>query len=81
MARALRGIGVLLLCVAGCTAPTQVQWSNHLPLLSGMRNRIETLWNWGWSALTHDRAARIIIESQDDEVKTATDYQQRRYHA
>src|SRR5947209_14730565 len=30
----------------------------HLTLLSGVRNRIETLWNWGWSALTHDRAAR-----------------------
>ncbi len=45
----------------------------HLALLSGMRNRIETLWNWGWSALTHDRAARIIIESKDDEVKDATD--------
>ncbi len=43
----------------------------HLALLSGMRNRIETLWNWGWSALTHDRAARIIIESKDDEVKNA----------
>jgi len=43
-----------------------------------MRNRIETLWNWGWSALTHDRAARIIIESKDEEVKNATDYQQRR---
>ena len=41
----------------------------HLALLSGMRNRIETLWNWGWSALTHDRAARIIIESKDDQVK------------
>jgi NADH:ubiquinone reductase (H+-translocating) len=41
----------------------------HLALLSGMRNRIETLWNWGWSALTHDRAARIIIESKDDEVR------------
>ena len=41
----------------------------HLALLSGMRNRIETLWNWGWSALTHDRAARIIIESKEDEVK------------
>ncbi len=45
----------------------------HLALLSGMRNRIETLWNWGWSALTHDRAARIIIESKDDDVKNATD--------
>jgi NADH:ubiquinone reductase (H+-translocating) len=43
----------------------------HLALLSGMRNRIETLWNWGWSALTHDRAARIIIESKADEVKHA----------
>jgi NADH dehydrogenase len=43
----------------------------HLALLSGMRNRIETLWNWGWSALTHDRAARIIIESNDDEAKHA----------
>jgi NADH:ubiquinone reductase (H+-translocating) len=41
----------------------------HLALLSGMRNRIETLWNWGWSALTHDRAARIII-SEDEQVKT-----------
>src|SRR6185369_6349616 len=37
----------------------------HLVLLNGMRNRIETLWNWGWSALTHDRAARIIIEGED----------------
>jgi NADH dehydrogenase len=43
----------------------------HLALLSGTRNRIETLWNWGWSALTHDRAARIIIESKDDKVKHA----------
>jgi NADH:quinone reductase (non-electrogenic) len=43
----------------------------HLALLSGMRNRIETLWNWGWSALTHDRAARIIIESKNDEVTKA----------
>jgi len=43
----------------------------HLALLSGMRNRIETLWNWGWSALTHDRAARIIIDNQDEQVKTA----------
>ena len=43
----------------------------HLTLMSGMRNRIETLWNWGWSALTHDRAARIIIESKNDEVKNA----------
>ena len=41
----------------------------HLALLSGMRNRIEALWNWGWSALTHDRAARIII-TDDEKVKT-----------
>ncbi|HXQ73439.1 MAG TPA: NAD(P)/FAD-dependent oxidoreductase [Pyrinomonadaceae bacterium] len=40
----------------------------HLALLTGMRNRIETLWNWGWSALTHDRAARIII-TEDEQVK------------
>lgn len=38
----------------------------HLALLSGVRNRIETLWNWGWSALTHDRAARIIIEGDGE---------------
>jgi len=38
----------------------------HLALLSGTRNRIETLWNWGWTALTHDRAARIIIEGKDN---------------
>src|SRR5260370_420476 len=44
----------------------------HLTLLSGMRNRIETLWNWGWSALTHDRAARIIIKAEDHEVKSTT---------
>jgi NADH:quinone reductase (non-electrogenic) len=42
----------------------------HLTLLSGMRNRIETLWNWGWSALTHDRAARIIITAKDDDSVT-----------
>src|SRR6266852_9797127 len=42
----------------------------HLTLLTGMRNRIETLWNWGWSALTHDRAARIIIDAKDDQAKT-----------
>jgi NADH dehydrogenase len=40
----------------------------HLALLSGMRNRIETLWNWGWSALTHDRAARIIIEGEEETI-------------
>ena len=44
----------------------------HLALLSGMRNRIETLWNWGWSALTHDRAARIIIEG-DEKTQSATE--------
>jgi NADH dehydrogenase len=43
----------------------------HLTLLSGIRNRIEVLWNWGWSALTHDRAARIIIQPENDEAKTA----------
>jgi NADH dehydrogenase len=42
----------------------------HLALLNGMRNRIETLWNWSWSALTHDRAARIIIDPKDDEAET-----------
>jgi len=41
-----------------------------LTLLTGMRNRIETLWNWGWSALTHDRAARVIIDAKDDQAKT-----------
>jgi NADH:ubiquinone reductase (H+-translocating) len=44
----------------------------HLTLLSGMRNRIDVLWNWSWSALTHDRAARIIIEPKNDGVKTAS---------
>ena len=41
----------------------------HLTLLSGIRNRIEVLWNWSWSALTHDRAARIIIQAKDDDEK------------
>lgn len=43
----------------------------HLALLSGMRNRIETLWNWGWSALTHERAARIIIDAKDEAATAA----------
>ena len=38
----------------------------HLTLLSGIRNRIEVLWNWSWSALTHDRAARTIIQPKND---------------
>jgi hypothetical protein len=42
-----------------------------LTLLSGTRNRIEALWNWAWFALTHERAARIILESKGDEVKNA----------
>src|SRR6266852_7459508 len=41
----------------------------HLTLLSPVRNRIEVLWNWSWSALTHDRAARIIIQPKNDDVK------------
>jgi NADH dehydrogenase FAD-containing subunit len=44
----------------------------HLTLLSGIRNRIEVLWNWSWSALTHDRAARIIIEPKTDDVKVGS---------
>src|SRR5712692_4807625 len=40
----------------------------HLTLLSGIRNRIEVLWNWSWSTLTHDRAARIIIQPKNDDV-------------
>lgn len=43
----------------------------HLALLSGMRNRIEALWNWAWSALTHDRAARIIIEPDEEKQSIA----------
>ena len=43
----------------------------HLTLLSGVRNRIEVLWNWSWSAITHDRAARIIIQAENDDVKAA----------
>lgn len=45
--------------------------SVHLALLSGMRNRIEALWNWAWSALTHDRAARIIIEPDEEKQSIA----------
>ena len=44
----------------------------HLTLLSGVRNRIEVLWNWSWSALTHDRAARIIIQPRNEDAKTAS---------
>jgi NADH dehydrogenase len=32
--------------------PAYFAWLGvHLALLNGVRNRIETLWNWGWSAL------------------------------
>ena len=40
----------------------------HLALLSGARNRVETVWNWGWSAFTHDRASRVIIDDAESEV-------------
>jgi len=43
----------------------------HLTLLSGVRNRIEVLWNWSWSALTHDRGARIIIQPKKEDMKTS----------
>lgn len=43
----------------------------HLALLNGTRNRIETLWNWGCTALTHDRAARIIIEGDQEKPSIA----------
>lgn len=42
----------------------------HLTLLSGIRNRVEVLWNWSWSALTHDRAARIIIQPKSHDVNS-----------
>src|SRR5882724_6018761 len=42
----------------------------HLALLNGIRNRIETLWDWAWSGLTHERAARIIIDAKDEEATT-----------
>jgi hypothetical protein len=41
------------------------------PDTAPVRNRIETLWNWGWSALTHERAARIIIEGDEGTRKTS----------
>jgi NADH dehydrogenase len=50
----------------------------HLTLLSGIRNRIEVLWNWSWSAITHDRAARIIIQSKTDEEKVAAPLQEKK---
>jgi NADH:ubiquinone reductase (H+-translocating) len=50
----------------------------HLTLLSGIRNRIEVLWNWSWSALTHDRAARIIIQSKNDDENAGTTRQEKK---
>lgn len=34
----------------------------HLVELGGMRNRVDVLGDWGWNLLTHERAARIIID-------------------
>jgi NADH:ubiquinone reductase (H+-translocating) len=34
----------------------------HLVELGGMRNRVDVLGDWGWNLLTHERAARIVID-------------------
>lgn len=33
----------------------------HILFLVGFRNRFAVMWNWGWSYLTWQRAARIIV--------------------
>lgn len=37
----------------------------HLTELSGIRNRLDVLTDWGWGILTHERAARISIDPQE----------------
>lgn len=37
----------------------------HLTELSGVRNRVDVLGEWGWDLLTHERAARISIDPKE----------------
>lgn len=50
----------------GLTLQGSVAWlawlSVHLVELSGMRNRLDVLGDWGWNLLTHERAADIVID-------------------
>lgn len=50
----------------GLTLRGPVAWlawlTVHLVELGGMRNRVDVLGDWGWNLLTHERAARIIID-------------------
>ena len=50
----------------GLTLQGSVAWlawlTVHLVELSGMRNRLDVLGDWGWNLLTHQRAAHIIID-------------------
>lgn len=50
----------------GMTLQGSVAWlvwlTVHLVELSGIRNRLDVLGDWGWNLLTHERAARIIID-------------------
>jgi NADH dehydrogenase len=50
----------------GLTLQGPVAWlawlTVHLVELSGMRNRLDVLGNWGWNLLTHERAAGIILD-------------------
>jgi NADH dehydrogenase len=41
----------------------------HLLYLAGVRNRASVLLNWGWSYVTWDRAARLILGAQPDRPK------------
>lgn len=43
----------------------------HLMLLSGTRNRVEVLWDWGWAGITHERGARIVVDTEKGEARKA----------
>ena len=39
----------------------------HLGLLSTGEDRTKAMLNWTWAGFTHERAGRIVVESDDDD--------------
>jgi NADH dehydrogenase len=64
----------------GMTLQGPVAWlawlTVHLVELSGMRNRLDVLGDWGWNLLTHERAARIIIDPAETASRGESDGEQ-----
>lgn len=42
----------------------------HLMFIALFRNRLVVLFQWGWTFLTHDRSARLIVDGPQSEIST-----------